>query len=184
MLIDAGADIDHAQNDDQSTPLHFAAGDCPAIVIAALIKAGADVNVTPLCSERGANNRTPLYVACERSDVEPAKVLIRNGADVNARASHGITPLDWAISWTRRRLVPILLRAGAALPAASSIFLQRPSACQTTNAYIQKVRAAGGIQQYERNHLATLTATVKSKLGLPARPARLVVECAFHVGDY
>ena len=121
-LIEAGADIDHAQNDDQSTPLHFAAGDCPANVIAALIKAGADVNVTPRCSDRGANNFTPLYAACERSDVEPAKVLIRNGADVNARASHGVTPLDWAISWSRRRLVPILLlRAGAALPAASSL---------------------------------------------------------------
>ena len=53
-----------------------------------------------------------------------------------------------------------------------------------TRTSIQKVIAAGGFGQYERNHLATLTATVKSKLGLPARPARLVAEYAFHVGDY
>ena len=66
----------------------------------------------------------------------------------------------------------VLLRAGAALPA------------HTTNAYIQKVIAAGGFGQYERNHLATLTATVKSKLGLPARPARRVAEYAFYAGDY
>ena len=72
----------------------------------------------------------------------------------------------------QRELVPILLRAGAALPA------------QTTNAYLQKVIAAGGIKNYERIHLATLTATVKSKLRLPARPARRVVEYAFHAGDY
>ena len=70
---------------------------------------------------------------------------------------------------------PILLRAGAAgaaLPAESY------------DAYIRKVIAAGGFRQYERTHLVTLTATVKSKLGLPARPARRVVEYAFHAGDY
>ena len=65
-----------------------------------------------------------------------------------------------------------LLRAGATLPA------------HTTNAYIQKVIAAGGIDHYERTHLATLTKTVKSTLGLPARPARRVAEYAFHAGDY
>ena len=64
------------------------------------------------------------------------------------------------------------VRAGAALPA------------ETDDAYIQKVIAAGGFGRYERTHLATLTATVKSKLGLPARPARRVVEYAFHAGDY
>ena len=63
-------------------------------------------------------------------------------------------------------------RAGAALPA------------ETDDAYLQKVIAAGGIKNYERIHLATLTATVKSTLGLPARPARRVVEYAFHAGNY
>ena len=79
-------------------------------------------------------------------------------------------PMDDAIR--NPRLLPILLRAGAALPA------------HTTNAYIQKVIAAGGFGQYERNHLATLTKTVKSTLGLPARPARRVAEYAFYAGDY
>ena len=64
-----------------------------------------------------------------------------------------------------------LLRAGATLPA------------HTTNAYIQKVIAAGGIDHYERTHLATLTAFT-SKLDLPARPARRVAEYAFHAGFY
>ena len=174
MLIDAGADIDHAQNDDQSTPLHFAAGDCPAIVIAALIKAGADVNVTPLCSERGANNRTPLYVACERSDVEPAKVLIRNGADVNAIRGAGFprTALDYAIMFSRR-LVPILLRAGATLPA------------HTNDLYIHKVIAAGGFETYKRIHLDALAATFAPHFAhLPPEIVRLVVKYAFHVGYY
>ena len=117
-------------------------------------------------------------------------MLIRNGADVNARASHGVTPLDWAISWSRRRLVPILLRAGAALPAASlsSLILIRDCAtpfAHKTNAYIQKVIAAGGIDHYARNHLNALAKTFTPKLAhrLPKELVRIVVEYAFHVGD-
>ncbi len=56
-----------------------------------------------------------------------------------------------------------------------------------TNAYIRKVRAAGGIQQYERNHLNAIAATFTPKLahrGLPPEIVRLVVEYAFHVGYY
>ena len=72
----------------------------------------------------------------------------------------------------QQRIYPTLLRAGAT------------HSQETTDAYLQKVRAAGGIENYERAHLATLTATFTSKLRLPARPARRVVEYAFHAGDY
>ena len=99
-------------------------------------------------------------------------LLIRNGAAVNARTSQGRTPLDYAIIY-RQRLVPILLRAGAALPA------------QTTNAYIQKVIAAGGFGRYERNHLDALAATFAPHFAhLPPEIVRLVVEYAFHAGYY
>ena len=101
----------------------------------------------------------------------PFTTIIRNGAAVDARDRWGQAPLAIAIANSRDRLLPILLRAGAALPA------------QTTNAYIRKVIAAGGIENYERAHLATLTPTF-TKLRLPARPARRVVEYAFHAGDY
>ena len=105
--------------------------------------------------------------------VEPALILlIRNGAAVNARTSQGRTPLDYAIIY-RQRLVPILLRAGAALPA------------YTDDAYLRKVIAAGGFRQYERNHLNALTATFAPHFAhLPPEIVRLVVEYAFHVGDY
>ena len=74
---------------------------------------------------------------------------------------------------SRRRLVPILLRAGAALPA------------QTDYAYLQKVIAAGGFRQYERNHLDALAATFAPHFAhLPPEIVRLVVEYAFHVGEY
>ena len=82
-------------------------------------------------------------------------------------------PLDYAIRYSKRHLFPILLRAGAALPA------------ETTNAYIQKVRAAGGIKKYEHSHLNAIAATFIPKLPLlPPEMVRRVVEYAFHVGDY
>ena len=81
--------------------------------------------------------------------------------------------------WTVQLATP-----AAAASSRSSSAPAPPSPRKTTNAYIQKVIAAGGIKNYERTHLVTLTATVKSKLGLPARPARRVAEYAFHVGYY
>ena len=180
VLLEAGADV-NAQSEDQKTPLHLAACYGPAKLVATLIKAGADVN------RARADNYTPLHSACWRndSDFEPALVLIRNGAAVDARMlirngapvdartfPQGITPLDLALSFSKRRLVPILLRAGAALPA------------ETDNAYIRKVIAAGGFEKYAQVHLARVTKTVKSTLGLPARPARLVVEFWHHAGYY
>ena len=62
-------------------------------------------------------------------------------------------------------------RAGAALP-------------KETNAYIRKVIAARAIERYEHSHLTTLIAVFRPALRLPAQPARLVVQFAFHVGDY
>ena len=65
------------------------------------------------------------------------------------------------------------LRAGATPPA------------QTTNAYIQKVIAAGGFGRYERNHLNALAATFAPHFAhLPPEIVRLVVEYAFHAGYY
>ena len=73
------------------------------------------------------------------------------------------------------RLVPILLRAGAALPA------------ETDDAYIQKVIAAGGFETYKRIHLDALAASFVPKFAhrsLPPEMVRRVVEYAFHAGNY
>ena len=168
VLLEAGANV-NAPNVHQNTPLHLAAVRGYANVVAALLEAGADVN-------RGDHsNFTPLHWACMRYDlhVEPALILlIRNGAAVNARTSQGRTPLDYAIIY-RQRLVPILLRAGAALHGSGP------------DAYIRKVIAAGGFGRYEKDHLNALSATfARHFTHLPLEVVRLVVKYAFHLGYY
>ena len=119
-------------------------------------------------------------MVCFLYDVGPALLLLRHGAaaTVNARDIWGRTPLDYAIRNStldsrHRRFLPILLRAGATPPA------------QTTNAYIQRVIAAGGFRDYERTHLNALVATFAPKFDqLPKELVRLVVEYRFHVGYY
>ena len=51
---------------------------------------------------------------------------------------------------------------------------------------LQKVIAAGGIDHYEGDHLNALAKTFTPKLAhrLPKELVRIVVEYAFHVGDY
>ena len=172
-LIEAGANVNAALDVPfNNRPLMYAAQYSSAKLVAALLESGADVNL-------GNGDYTPLHWACMTSmrgdlAVERASVLIRNGAAVNQRhPTSGETPLDFAIRYSLDRLFPLLLRAGAALPA------------QTTNAYLQKVIAAGGFRQYERNHLNALTATFAPKFAhLPPEMVRRVVEYAFHAGDY
>ena len=173
LLLEAGANLD-ACRDDGWTPLHFAAERGHARLVAMLIRAGADVH------QGNFEDATPLHSLCDAKfpSVESALLLIKHGAAVNARTMYfRLTPLDIAIGNNHcgrprgRRLYSILLRAGAALP-------------KETNAYIRKVIAAGGIERYEHSHLTTLIATFRPALRLPAQPARLVVQFAFHVGDY
>ena len=173
-LIEAGANVNTALDVPfNNRPLMYAAQYSSAKLVAALLESGADVNL-------GNGDYTPLHWACVTSmrgdlAVERASVLIRNGAAVNQRhPTEGETPLDCAIRYSLDRLFPLLLRAGAALPA------------QTTNAYIRKVRAAGGIKKYERVHLNSIAAPFALKFShlLPPELARRVVEYAFHVGDY
>ena len=72
-----------------------------------------------------------------------------------------------------QRSYPTLLRAGATYSR------------ETTDAYLLKVRAAGGFRTYERTHLNAIAATFIPKLPLlPPEMIRRVVEYAFHVGDY
>ena len=110
------------------TPLHWAVTyDADLRVIEALVEAGADVNA------RTENGHTPLHFAPNeyipsRPLMEPGhqprsqwyytaviKLLVDAGADVNARADNGETPLHWAAfaSDDNAASILVLVDAGA-----------------------------------------------------------------------
>jgi hypothetical protein len=63
--------------------------------------------------QRGVYGRTPLHLACALGEESIAKVLIFEGADVNATAEGGWTALHWAAMTGRKELVRRLIDEGA-----------------------------------------------------------------------
>ena len=86
-------------------------------------------------------------------------------------------------SSVRRRLYPLLLKAGATLPTAAA---QPPLKYQNVlrDPYLRKIVAVGGFPAYERRHVNALAASFGPKLGLLPEIARVVVRFAFHCGYY
>lgn len=112
LLAAAGADP-NAVDDKGFTPLHYAfnggeyrAGITTALV-AALLATGADTNAaTP------KEKITPLHVAAYSHALKPVlKLLIRAGADMNARTRQGRTPLEEALPYPDT--FSFLLQSGA-----------------------------------------------------------------------
>src|SRR5690242_14479644 len=65
-----------------------------------------------------ATSDTRLLDALVRQDGQAARSLIKQGADVNARAGDGATPLQWAAHWDDVELAGLLIKAGANVNAA------------------------------------------------------------------
>ena len=96
--------------------------------------------------------------------------------------------MEMAIRHGRRRIWPLLLRAGAILPANSEdpdehtyhydIYRMHP--------YLQKIDMAGGWKAYEKSHRTKLLATFTPKFThlVPPELVPLIVEFSFHVGFY
>lgn len=92
MLIDAGADVNH-RNEDGQTPLHM--GPAPhwgprEEELKLMVAAGADVNA------RDNEKSTPLLHAVWNNFPKEVQFLIEAGADVDARDANGNTPLSVA----------------------------------------------------------------------------------------
>jgi ankyrin repeat protein len=73
-----------------------------------LIDAGADVTMVD-----ESLGYTPLHTACQRGNLEIAKMIIAAGADPNVTDVNGVTPLRLAIGSDNVELIRLLLRAGA-----------------------------------------------------------------------
>ena len=89
-----------------STPLHVAASNGHAEVVALLLENGADPN---------AKNRidvTPLHMAAMDGHLPVVELLVAHGADVNARQCANQTALHLANWKGRRKVVKFLKRHG------------------------------------------------------------------------
>ena len=80
-----------------------------------LLKKGAKINIP-------ANNPTkvmPLHSAVAKNDIAVCDLLIKNGADVNAKQTQGVTPLMSAAHLGNLDLVKLLVTNGADIAAAT-----------------------------------------------------------------
>lgn len=113
-LLDADPSLASAYAPDGFHPLGLAAFFHQPAVVELLLARGADVR---------APSKNPMQVTALHSAVadgghaEIAKMLVRAGADVNARQRHGWTPLHGAAESGDRKTVGLLLEHGADLTA-------------------------------------------------------------------
>ncbi|NIM58767.1 MAG: hypothetical protein GTO16_07455 [Candidatus Aminicenantes bacterium] len=116
LLIDSGADVNI--DFDGVSLLHVAAlyGGNKAVA-ELLIAEGLDVNAK--CGAHGkAKDTTPLHAAAGKDNIEVAKVLIDNGAELDAKVfENHYTPLHVAARNNKRAVAELLIAEGAEVNA-------------------------------------------------------------------
>jgi ankyrin repeat protein len=116
LLLQAGANPKVATRNGAITPLIMASKNGDAALIAALIKAGSEVNTAT------TDGMTPLMAAAVSGSVEAAKALLDHGANVNAKeASHSQTAVMFAAAENRNAMISLLAARGADLNATTTV---------------------------------------------------------------
>jgi ankyrin repeat protein len=94
---------------DGFTPLGLACFFGQHLAASYLIGKGADVNQ----ASNNAFKVAPLHSACAISDLELTRLLLKNGADANARQQQGVTALHEAAHHGKTELANLLVQHGA-----------------------------------------------------------------------
>jgi ankyrin repeat protein len=113
-LLDEDAERMSAWSPDGFTPLHLAVFFGHPRAAELLLRRGADPEVV----SRNPMTVRPLHSAVAGRNAEAVAVLVSSGVDVNAPSHGGFTPLLEAAQNGDRRIVELLLAAGAD-PAAA-----------------------------------------------------------------
>lgn len=92
--------------DDGLTPLHLAAMNCHADVVALLLDHGAEINV------RARDQATPLHLAAQEGCTNVVALLLARGAGVNLLDNQGRTPLKRAEQWHQDACADLLKSHG------------------------------------------------------------------------
>jgi ankyrin repeat protein len=114
FLIDSGINVDDPVAETGETSLHSAFGlpHGPAYepVVKVLLVGGANVNASTIPGVRTeafthskTRGETALHRAAAFGTLTSVEMLLKHGADVNAKDARGETPLEWA-SWHRHPL--------------------------------------------------------------------------------
>ncbi|CAH0549306.1 unnamed protein product [Brassicogethes aeneus] len=107
VLVSNGADI-NAQDINGYSPLMCAVSNNHTETAESLINQGADVK---LCCSK--DKRMALHVAAATGNVKIAKVLLSNGADINAQDINGYSPLMFAVIKNHTETAEFLINQGA-----------------------------------------------------------------------
>jgi ankyrin repeat protein len=112
ILLKAGADV-NAQNPSGATVLHEAAEVSDLDLFKTLVEAGADVNIA---TKHGTTSLMQLHRNEPKIGAGKAEILLKAGANVNAKVSSGRTALHYA-AFGSPDLAKTLLVAGADINA-------------------------------------------------------------------
>ena len=125
-LLIAGANVNAIESFGGQSALMWAAAQCQPAMIRLLIEYGAKVNARgavrdwqaritaePRPKDRHIGGFTPLLYVAREGDVESAKALIENGADINSYSRDRETPLVLALINQHFDLAAYLISAGA-----------------------------------------------------------------------
>ncbi len=117
LLIVNGADIEAKVESILDTPLSRAVRKERKATVEALISMGANVNTT------NAIGSTPLHFAAISGNLDIVRLLLENGAEVNAKTNGGdlpgVTPIHAAAFEGQTRIVELLLVKGADINAVT-----------------------------------------------------------------
>jgi uncharacterized protein len=114
-LLSAEPELVRARTPDGWTALHLAAFFGPPNCVERLLAHGADLSAL----SENAQANTPLHAALAgRGDPAVVDLLLGAGADVNATAAQGVTPLHVAAARGNLELIQRLLARGANISAS------------------------------------------------------------------
>ena len=153
-------------------------------VLALLVAKGAEL-------EKGDHlHWTPLTVAVVNSNIDAVALLLAAGASPSHKSRTGLMPHELPPMNPRpRRVLSVLLRAGAPLPRVSYGNWERSDNAHTRAArqYVAKIAAAGSWAAYEKAHTTRLVPVFEKVFPRPRLPHEIashVVRFWFHTGDY
>ena len=205
-LLTAGADVNAIDDHFSQTPLMLASGMCLSggaampmpKVVATLIAAGADLQYERWPRVYRANAAVSSAAECScfysghdayrRKATIVIKMLLAAGADVRGQQLHNLCirrcDVTRSVYTDSRNYFPdasvmaILLRAGATLT-------DHPGAKARMHPFLRKVLEAGGYENYQKNCINSLAATLAPKFSwLPADVIPKIVVFAFNPGLY